>query len=64
VAAAITAPVKNTYGFTITADGLDLAGVTNPVTVTLQPAPISAPPTSRVSSSKGRQRMAFWFSGA
>jgi CSLREA domain-containing protein len=36
VAAVISAPVKNSYGFAIGADGLELTGVSNPVTVTLQ----------------------------
>jgi hypothetical protein len=36
VAAVISAPVKNSYGFAIGADGLDLTGVSNPVTVALQ----------------------------
>ena len=36
VAAVISAPFKNSYGFTIGADGLELRGVSNPVTVTLQ----------------------------
>jgi CSLREA domain-containing protein len=36
VIALITSSVKKTYGFTISADGFDLQGITNPVTVTLQ----------------------------
>ena len=36
VAAVISALFKNSYGFTIGADGLELRGVSNPVTVTLQ----------------------------
>jgi hypothetical protein len=36
VAALITAPVKNSYGFSIGATRLELRGITNPVTVTLQ----------------------------
>jgi len=36
VAAVISAPFQNSYGFAIGADGLELTGVSNPVTVTLQ----------------------------
>jgi hypothetical protein len=36
VTALITAPFKNSFGFLIAADGLELSGVTNPVGVTLQ----------------------------
>jgi hypothetical protein len=36
VAALITSPHKNIYGFTIAEDGLDLVGITSPVALTLQ----------------------------